>query len=51
MFKCDLFFNIVNKQSKGCVDGSIAIKSCLTLHILMTEKAKGIWFFNRYFFL
>ena len=28
-----MIFDIVNKQSKGCVDGMMAIKSCLTLHI------------------
>ena len=49
--KCDLIFYIVNKQSKGCVDGSIAIKSCLTLHILKWQKKQKVFgFYNRYFF-
>ena len=35
-----MIFDIVNKQSKGCVDGMMAIKSCLTLHIFKDRKSK-----------
>lgn len=46
-----MIFDIVNKQSKGCVDGMMAIKSCLTLHIFLRQKKQDKGFKNRAFSL